>query len=264
MACVRNRRLEARVSDPHQHAAEPAPDHGEGRPDQDNGSAAAPGAGTGGTADRGSGSESSEPALPVPYVTGCKTKLVADDSQNASTASLPDNSEGSDSPRSPEAAGVADLHSAVLEGKCDAYDHSPVPERYCIASFCSTEAGDFEAMAELVLAQLLGRTGKYYTIQVTRGVGRDAPAHEVRRRYSEFAELDKQIRPRFAGLPKLPVKSVFRKRFKPGFMDARERGLQDFINAVTAADPAASDPFLETFLGIGGIRVGAALQGPRS
>jgi len=96
-----------------------------------------------------------------------------------------------------------------------------------------------------VFARLSGRSGKFYTIEVT---GRELPTQMVHRRYSEFVELDKQVRLKLSGLPTLPRKSVFSKHFKPGFMAQREEGLEAFMEAIVEADPTLQDPSVRAFV----------------
>lgn len=96
-------------------------------------------------------------------------------------------------------------------------------------------------------ARISGRCGKFYAIEVS-GATRALPTWRLHRRYSEFVSLDQQIRHKFAGLPKLPRKSVFSKRFNPGFLQRREQGLEAFLTALVAADPVLEEPAVRAFV----------------
>lgn len=100
--------------------------------------------------------------------------------------------------------------------------------------------------------RILGRSGKFYTIEVAdaRISGVAAPARNISRRYREFHILDKQVRSRLSELPKLPPKSFFfRKNFKPGFMCKREEGLGKYVAALAANPAAVEDAAVRHFLG---------------
>jgi len=100
--------------------------------------------------------------------------------------------------------------------------------------------------------RMLGRSGKFYTIEVADARISDvaAPVRSISRRYREFQCLDKQVRPRLSELPTLPPKSFFfRKNFKPGFLCKREEGLGKYVAALAANPAAVEDAAVRHFLG---------------
>lgn len=99
--------------------------------------------------------------------------------------------------------------------------------------------------------RILGRSGKFYTIEVVcAGISGVATPRSIRRRYREFQSLDKQIRSRLSELPKLPPKSLFfRKHFKPSFLCKREEGLGAYVAALTTNPAAVEDAVVRHFLG---------------
>jgi len=100
--------------------------------------------------------------------------------------------------------------------------------------------------------RMLGRSGKFYTIEVAdaRISGVAASVRNISRRYREFHDLDKQVRSRLSELPKLPPKSLFfRKNFKPGFLCKRQEGLGKYVAALAANPAAVEDAAVRHFLG---------------
>lgn len=77
------------------------------------------------------------------------------------------------------------------------------------------------------------------------------PGRTVLRRYREFRSLDREMRKGRHCLPELPPRSLLRKRLQPGFMEARRRGLTNFLAAAVATDPfCLRTPALRRFLGL--------------
>jgi len=130
----------------------------------------------------------------------------------------------------------------------------------------AAEAAAEEAAAELAAAQaaaaqdepasarIVGRSGKFYSIQMgdaDQQAGNCAPSQCLTRRFREFAALDMEVRPRHPTLPKLPKKSVFfRRTFKCGFMDQREQQLGAYVSALAANPAATAEPSVRRFLGL--------------
>lgn len=115
-------------------------------------------------------------------------------------------------------------------------------------SLCSQTPQAWESFG----VRILGRSGKFYTIEVAdaRIAGAPAPARSIGRRYREFHRLDRQLRPRLPQLPELPPKSLFfRKNFKPGFLCKREEGLGEYVAALVANPAAVQDAAVRLFLG---------------
>jgi len=110
------------------------------------------------------------------------------------------------------------------------------------------------AQSEPVSARIVGRSGKFYTIEMDAGdqrAGDFAPSLSLTKRFREFAALDMELRPRHPALPKLPQKSVFfRKNFKCGFMDDREQQLGTYLSALVADPSAVAEPTVRRFLGL--------------
>merc|ERR1719221_295930 len=91
---------------------------------------------------------------------------------------------------------------------------------------------------------------KFYNIAASVIKARSVERYCVKRRYSEFLEFDQKVRSKFLRLPKLPEKSFWRKTFVPSFMARRQKALNDYVIALTEADPKALDPLLRGFLGV--------------
>lgn len=72
----------------------------------------------------------------------------------------------------------------------------------------------------------------------------------VQRRYNEFLELEKQLRPQFPELPQMPPRSLIIRRLQPQFLHDRQKSLGDLLAAAVAADPSLSDRALRVFLGL--------------
>lgn len=72
----------------------------------------------------------------------------------------------------------------------------------------------------------------------------------VSRRYSAFLKLHRALRSSLPNLPQMPPKSIFRKRFWPAFMEEREKCLSELLGYIMRADPTASHPALQVFLGL--------------
>lgn len=85
-----------------------------------------------------------------------------------------------------------------------------------------------------------------FLIQVT---GHGTP-FAVKRRYKEFLELEATLRPQFPGLPSMPPKGFAVRRLSPGFLDSRQRRLDDLLDAALAMDPVVSNPAFRVFLGL--------------
>merc|ERR1711976_767023 len=101
----------------------------------------------------------------------------------------------------------------------------------------------------VVAVKILGRcqaTERSYTvfrIQVQLG----EKSSVVERRYSEFAALDRQLRPNMPSLPVLPPKSVV-KGFS--FMYHREYALGQLLLGMVSLDPQLQNPALRSFLSV--------------
>merc|ERR1719183_2215267 len=85
----------------------------------------------------------------------------------------------------------------------------------------------------------------------------------VKRRYSEFASLDQQLRPEMSSLPELPPKDFLKKVSASlmndrSFMNDREDGLGELLKAMVVLDPALRNPELREFLGVTCCPVGLA------
>lgn len=74
--------------------------------------------------------------------------------------------------------------------------------------------------------------------------------YTVYRRYSAFLELHRGLRSSLPNLPRMPPKSIFRKTFLPAFMEEREKVLNKLLRYIMCADPTASHPALQVFLGL--------------
>mmetsp|Transcript_86991 Transcript_86991/g.159234 ORF Transcript_86991/g.159234 Transcript_86991/m.159234 type:complete len:192 (-) Transcript_86991:72-647(-) len=90
-----------------------------------------------------------------------------------------------------------------------------------------------------------------FTIRVRNGWS----TTKVKRRYSEFVELDQQLRPKMSSLPEMPPKSFMRKLLSPfvldpSFMNERQKGLRTLLEAMVSQDPALRCPELREFLGV--------------
>merc|ERR1719433_218565 len=114
-----------------------------------------------------------------------------------------------------------------------------------------------------VSAKLTSRSGKLYNIEVVvQRAGfkqaQRAETYSVARSYREFEELDGRVRRSFPNLPPLPGRSFWRKNLLPGFLEARERALSDFVAALADADPSASVPLVQAFLRVPAVRATAA------
>jgi hypothetical protein len=77
----------------------------------------------------------------------------------------------------------------------------------------------------------------------------------LNRRYSEFAALDKEVRPTMSTLPELPPRSFFKKLSSslmndPSFMNEREHGLGKVLEAMIDLDPLLRNTALREFLGV--------------
>mmetsp|Transcript_21342 Transcript_21342/g.40859 ORF Transcript_21342/g.40859 Transcript_21342/m.40859 type:complete len:183 (-) Transcript_21342:64-612(-) len=77
----------------------------------------------------------------------------------------------------------------------------------------------------------------------------------VKRRYSEFVTLDKQLRPIMTSLPELPPKSLMRKLLMPlvqdpYFLNDRVKRLRKLLEAMVLLDPVLHCPELREFLGV--------------
>jgi len=107
------------------------------------------------------------------------------------------------------------------------------------------------AQSEAVSARIVGRSGKFYTIEIGGADQRTGvSASCLARRFQEFVALDKEVRPRHRALPKLPQKSVFfRRTFKHGFMDDRELRLSAYLSALVANPAVLAEPSVRRFLG---------------
>lgn len=109
------------------------------------------------------------------------------------------------------------------------------------------------AQIELLSARIVDQSGKFYTIEIhsTDQQNVDFALRKLTRRYREFAALDTELRPRHQALPTLPEKSVFfRRTFKHGFMDDRERRLDAYLSALVADPAAVAEPSVQRFLGV--------------
>jgi len=103
-------------------------------------------------------------------------------------------------------------------------------------------------------AQIVGKCGKFYTIEVSAADQQDrdlAPSRKLTRRYRQFAALDMELRQTHGALPTLPQKSVFfRRTFKHGFMDDREQRLGAYLSALMADPSVVAEPSVQKFLGM--------------
>jgi hypothetical protein len=77
----------------------------------------------------------------------------------------------------------------------------------------------------------------------------------VKRRFSEFVELDRQLRPEMTSLPDLPPKGYLKKWVSSmmndrSFMIERKQGLGELLAAIVSLDPSLRNPELREFLGV--------------
>jgi len=160
------------------------------------------------------------------------------------------------------AAGQADITWAALEKTAEqaAVDLPAAVTELAAAESAAAEATTkpvaaqtAAAQSESVSARIVGRSGKFYTMEMgaaNQRVGDFAPWQCLTRRFQEFVTLDMDVRPRHPALPKLPQKSVFfRKTFKRGFMDDREQQLGAYLSALVADPEALAEPSVRKFLG---------------
>lgn len=74
--------------------------------------------------------------------------------------------------------------------------------------------------------------------------------HYVCRRYQEFHDLEAHLRPLHPALPEMPQKGFLRKVLDAGFLDERQAGLDDLLQAIVRAWPGLDEPTLRAFLGV--------------
>eukprot|EP00929_Paragymnodinium_shiwhaense_P072804 TRINITY_DN36964_c0_g1_i1.p1 TRINITY_DN36964_c0_g1~~TRINITY_DN36964_c0_g1_i1.p1 ORF type:complete len:520 (-),score=60.73 TRINITY_DN36964_c0_g1_i1:149-1708(-) len=73
----------------------------------------------------------------------------------------------------------------------------------------------------------------------------------VLRRYREFRELDKYLRPRLLlRLPRFPRKEIFSRLLGRPFLDSRQAELQEWLNGVISVLPYLDDHRLQRFLNV--------------
>jgi hypothetical protein len=116
-----------------------------------------------------------------------------------------------------------------------------------------------------ISAEVVGRSMSHKSImdkhtQFTILVRKGWSTTTIKRRYSEFAELDKQLRPKMNLPSELPPKDPLTKIYTsvmndPSFMNQREHSLGRLLEAMIAADPTLRSPELRKFLQIAGCSV---------
>eukprot|EP00747_Dinoflagellata_sp_TGD_P223553 gnl/TRDRNA2_/TRDRNA2_95095_c0_seq1.p1 gnl/TRDRNA2_/TRDRNA2_95095_c0~~gnl/TRDRNA2_/TRDRNA2_95095_c0_seq1.p1 ORF type:complete len:709 (-),score=125.18 gnl/TRDRNA2_/TRDRNA2_95095_c0_seq1:29-2155(-) len=100
----------------------------------------------------------------------------------------------------------------------------------------------------LTSATIVGNsTAGGHTIFSVQVVGTSVQ-HTVQRRFSDFMSLHEVLQQKMPQLPKMPPKSVFRKRLFASFREDRQQKLGELLTAMVAADPHLSVPELRAFL----------------
>jgi len=179
--------------------------------------------------------EVEEPHLPRAEQACGSFKLVSD-----STSSVPDQR------GAPAAAEIAAAAAAAEPRDADAAAGQAAITQAALEETAEQAAA---AESEPVSARIVGRSGKFFTIDMD--AGDFAPSQSLTKRFREFAALDMEVRPRHPALPNLPQKSVFfRKNFKCGFMDDREQRLGAYLSALVADPAAVAEPSVRRFLGL--------------